>query len=140
MSNVNTIVTRRQSDGAFVRVLPDGTTQPLTESTDWGRLRDMTEDEVMAAALSDPDALPLTKAQEARMKRVPRAKTLRRALGLTQEEFAARYHIPVETLSDWEQGRSDPDPPARAYLAAIAGDPEGVVRALAVRPRPNGDG
>jgi putative transcriptional regulator len=97
----------------------------------------MTDDEVMAAALPDPDAQPLTDEQMARMKRVPRAKTLRRALGLTQEEFAARYHIPVGTLRDWEQGHSEPDPPARAYLKVIAGDPEGVVRALAAGPRRN---
>jgi putative transcriptional regulator len=90
----------------------------------------MTDEEVHAAALADPDAQPLTEEDFARMKRVPRAKTLRRALGLTQEEFAARYRIPVGTLRDWEQGRTEPDQPARAYLRAIAGDPEGVRRAL----------
>jgi len=61
---------------------------------------------------------------------VPRVKTLRRALALTQEEFAARYHIPLGTLRDWEQGRSEPDQPAKAYLTVIARDPEGVERAL----------
>ncbi len=131
MSNSDTIVTRRQSDGTVVRVMPDGTTQPLAEGTDWERLRAMTDEEVTAAALADPDAQPLTEADLARMKRVPWAKTLRRALGLTQEEFATRYHIPVGTLRDWEQGRSEPDQPARAYLAVIAGDPEGVSRTLA---------
>lgn len=70
-------------------------------------------------------------------RRVPRAKTLRRALGLTQEEFATRYQIPIGTLRDWEQGRAEPDQPARAYLKAIAGDPEGVQRALRIgAPRP----
>jgi putative transcriptional regulator len=135
MSNSDTIVTRRQNDGAVVRIMPDGTTRPLAESTDWERLRAMTDEEVTAAALADPDAQPLTEAQLASMKRVPRAKALRRALGLTQEEFATRYHIPVGTLRDWEQGRSEPDQPARAYLAVIAGDPEGVCRTLATRPR-----
>ena len=51
-------------------------------------------------------------------------------LGLTQEEFAARYRIPLGTLRDWEQGRSEPDQPARAYLTVIASDPEGVRQAL----------
>jgi putative transcriptional regulator len=50
---------------------------------------------------------------------------------MTQEEFAARYHIPLGTLRDWEQGRCEPDQPARAYLTVIAHDPEGVTRALA---------
>jgi len=93
----------------------------LAESTDWERLRAMTDEEVAAAALADPDSQPLTEARSANMKRVPRAKTLRRALGLTPEELATRYHIPVGTLRDWEQDRSEPNQPARAYLATIAG-------------------
>lgn len=101
-----------------------------TEKHDWHRFDALTGKEVHAAALADPDAQPLTDADFARMKRVPRTKTLRRALGLTQEEFAARYRIPVGTLRDWEQGRTEPDRPARAYLRAIAGDAEGVWRAL----------
>ena len=53
------------------------------------------------------------------MKRTPQARIIRRALGLSQEEFAARFHIPLGTLRDWEQGRKDPDAAARAYLRAI---------------------
>jgi putative transcriptional regulator len=94
----------------------------------------MSEAEVEAAALSDPDARPLTDEEWARVKLTPRAKVIRRALGLTQEAFAARYHIPVGTLRDWEQGRATPDQPARAYLRAIAGDPIGVSRALEAAP------
>ena len=90
----------------------------------------MTDAEVLAAARSDPDAKPFTSAQLARMKHTPRAKLIRRALGLTQEEFAARFQIPLGTLRDWEQGRCEPDQPARAYLTVIAHDPEGVKRAL----------
>ena len=62
-------------------------------------------------------------------------KTLRRALGLTQEEFAARFQIPLGTLRDWEQGKSEPDQSARAYLRAIAGDAAAVERALQAGPR-----
>jgi len=40
---------------------------------------------------------------------IPRVKIIRRALHLTQEEFAERYHIPLGTLRDWEQGRAEPD-------------------------------
>ena len=58
------------------------------------------------------------------------AKIIRRALSLTQEEFSARYLIPLRTLQDWEQGKSEPDDPARAYLRVIATDPDGVSRAL----------
>ena len=68
------------------------------------------------------------------MKQTPRLKIIRRALGLTQEEFAARYHIPLGTLRDWEQGTKQPDQAARAYLQAIAGDPQAVHRALLAAP------
>lgn len=86
----------------------------------------MTVEAIEEAALADPDALPLTAADFRRMKRTPRAKTIRRALDLTQEEFATRYHIPLGTLRDWEQGRAEPDKPARAYLTLIARDPDRV--------------
>jgi putative transcriptional regulator len=33
-------------------------------------------------------------------------------------------------LRDWEQGRTEPDQPARAYLKVIAGDAERVHRIL----------
>src|SRR5829696_4439671 len=97
-------------------------------------LRPMTDEEVLAAALSDPDAQPLTPEDFKRMKRTPRAKIIRRALGFTQEQFAARFQIPLGTLRDWEQGAAEPDQAARAYLKVIAVDPEAVRRALQVRP------
>src|SRR6202023_1321424 len=97
---------------------------------DWTRFDAMTEAEKHAAAVSDPDTRPLTEADMQRMKRTPRAKIIRRALGLSQEDFAARYHIPIGTLRDWEQGRAEPDQAARAYLTVIARAPEAVRKAL----------
>jgi putative transcriptional regulator len=61
---------------------------------------------------------------------------MRRALGLSQEEFAARFHIPLGTLRDWEQGRKEPDTAARAYLRVIGHNPDAVTAALAARPLP----
>jgi putative transcriptional regulator len=130
-----TIRARRTSDGTLVQLLPDGTTRPLPDRTDWARVDALTEEQVEAAALADPDARPMTPEERAKARRVPRIRTLRRALALTQEEFAARYHIPLGTLRDWEQGRTEPDQPARAYIKVIASDPEGVSRALAGHPR-----
>jgi putative transcriptional regulator len=97
---------------------------------DWSRFDSMTDAERHAAALADPDAQPLTEEDFKRMQRTPRAKIIRRALGLSQEDFAARYRIPIGTLRDWEQGRVEPDQAARAYLTVIARDPEGVRKAL----------
>lgn len=88
----------------------------------------MTRAEIEEAARLDPDARPLSDADVKRMRRTPRVKIIRRALGLTQEEFAARYHIPLGTLRDWEQQRTVPDGAARAYLNVIARDPEAVRR------------
>jgi putative transcriptional regulator len=121
-----TIIAKIQSDGSVVEVLEDGSERPFTESP----VRSMTEAELSAAAASDADARPMTTEELSSARRVPRTKTLRRALGLTQEEFAGRFHIPLGTLRDWEQGRCEPDQPARAYLTVIAREPEAVRRAL----------
>jgi putative transcriptional regulator len=101
---------------------------------DWTRADAMTEADIHTAALSDPDAQPLTAKRLARMKRTPQVKVIRRALGLSQEEFAERFHIPLGTLRDWEQGRKNPDTAARAYLRVIGRNPAAVVEALRVKP------
>jgi len=105
-----------------------------TGNFDWSRADAMTDADVHAAAMNDPDARPMTDEEFARARRVPRLKTLRRALGLTQEEFAARFQIPLGTLRDWEQGAKQPDQAARAYLRAIAGAPVAVHHALHAMP------
>jgi len=117
-------------DGTIVEVLPDGSERPFPEQ----HMRDMTEEEIHAASLSDPDAIPMTEAELGNARRVPRIKTLRRTLRLTQEEFAARYHIPLGTLRDWEQGRTEPDQTAKAYLKVIAANPEAIYQALQATP------
>jgi putative transcriptional regulator len=125
MSKTTTIAKTRP-DGSVVEVRADGSERPLPDTP----MRPMALQEIEEAARADPDARPMTLEELAKARRVPRIKTLRRALRLTQEEFAARYRIPLGTLRDWEQGRSEPDQPARAYLTVIAHDPEGVRRAL----------
>lgn len=92
--------------------------------------RAMSEAEILAAARADPDAKPFSREQLARMKHTPRAKLIRRALGLTQEDFATRFRIPLGTLRDWEQGAAEPDQAARAYLTVIARNPKAVDDAL----------
>lgn len=109
-------------------------TTTKTAKLDWSRADATSDAEIHAAALRDPDAQPMTEEDFARLRRVPRTITLRRALALTQEEFATRFHIPLGTLRDWEQGRAEPDQTARAYLRAIAGDADAVLRALAAAP------
>jgi putative transcriptional regulator len=96
----------------------------------WSKFDAMSDQDKRAAALSDPDALPLSDEDMKRMRQTPQAKIIRRALKLSQEEFAAVYQISIGTLRDWEQNRSEPDKAARAYLKVIAREPEIVRKAL----------
>jgi putative transcriptional regulator len=98
--------------------------------TDWSRFDAMSEEERHRAALSDPDAQPATKAQLARARRVPDLRALRRKLNLSQAQFAARFHLPLGTIRDWEQGAHRPDKAAQVLLTVIASDPDAVARAL----------
>jgi putative transcriptional regulator len=97
---------------------------------DWSRADAMTAKQRRTAALADPDNKPMTDREWAAAPRVPRVGVIRRALKLTQEDFAAAFQIPIGTLRDWEQGRKAPDVAARAYLRVIAREPETVRRAL----------
>ena len=110
--------------------------KPTSEPSghDWSRFEAMSEEARHAAAATDPDARPLTPEDATRMKRTPQVRVIRRALALSQEEFAARFHIPLGTLRDWEQGRKDPDAAARAYLVVIGRNPEAVREALSASP------
>jgi putative transcriptional regulator len=126
----NITIARTRSDGIVIETLENSQDRPFPDVS----MRPMTEEEIEAAAAADPDARPMTSDELRAARRIPRVKTLRRALHLTQQEFAARYRIPLGTLRDWEQGRTQPDQPARAYLTVIAHDPEGVQRALQAKP------
>ena len=92
---------------------------------DWSRVDAMTE-----------AARPMTDEEWARAPRVPQVSVIRRALKLSQEQFAATFHIPIGTVRDWEQGRYEPDAAARAYLRVIAREPNTVRKALAARTKP----
>lgn len=136
MKKEDTVRVRRTTDGKFAKVLPDGDTKPLASKTDWSRLEAMSDEDIHAAAVSDPDAQPLTEEQLKKMRRLPFVKVTRQRLGLSQEAFAKRFKIPLGTLRDWEQGRSEPDKTVQAYLTVIAKRPNIVRDALAQEPQP----
>ena len=125
------IVAKRLSDGTFVQVLPDGSTAPLEDKTDWERLRAMTDEEVTAAALSDPDAQPRTEEQLARAKRRVDVRLIRERLGLTQEQFARRFGLRLEMVRGWEDRTLVPDAAAVTLLRVIWAEPETVRRVVA---------
>lgn len=56
---------------------------------------------------------------------------LRHGLGLTQNEFAAKFCISLGTLRHWERGDRKPHGPALALLHVVAREPQAVLRALA---------
>ena len=114
---------RINHDGTLLRVESDGSEKaPPAEP-----IAPLMPEQVKEAEPQGPDAqLHLTP---------PHVASLRRALFLTQKEFAARYHIPPATLRDWEREHSQPDQPMCAYLAVIARHPEIVRRALQRRAR-----
>jgi len=81
--------------------------------------------------LRDGQEFPLQPAPPASVAGAPEVRDLRRRAQLTQQEFAARLGVPVETIRNWEQGKRAPRGPARALLAVIAHAPEMVFAALA---------
>lgn len=102
---------------------------PLNTNTDWAAVAALTDEQIHAAALADPDAQPLPRDGRGLTKLI-NVKKLREKLGLTQEAFSDLYRIPLGTLRDWEQRRKNPDAPARAYLRVIASNPKAVAAML----------
>jgi putative transcriptional regulator len=130
MSETNIIKVKRLPNGTVVQIMPDGSQYPIEDRTDWTRLKNMTEEEIEAGALADPDNLPMTDEELKRLRRVPNPKEIRRKLHMTQEQFAMQFRVPLGTLRDWEQGAKQPDTAARSYLRVIEKAPQTVIQAL----------
>ena len=56
---------------------------------------------------------------------------IRKRLGLSQSDFAARFGFKLDAVQNWEQGRRRPEGAARAFLRVIEREPAAVRRALA---------
>ncbi len=108
---------------------------------DWAYL-DSVSDAEIDAQIADPDTAPIFTSEElAAARRVVPAfvaddvKAIRHRLGLSQEQFAARFGFSVETIRNYEQGHRRPTGPARVLLRVIANEPDAVTRALAGQER-----
>jgi putative transcriptional regulator len=110
---------RLKADGRIVE-LRDGQEFPLAPSMPFAPARTSAAPATAAATRITPE-----------MATSPVVRDLRRRARLTQQEFAARLGVPVETIRNWEQGKRMPRGPARALLAVIAHAPETVFAALA---------
>ena len=119
------------SDGSITKFGFDPDNRPMLSDEVRARLEAMTDEEIEAAASSDPDAQPLTADELNQFERTPNLKDIRAKLGLTQKEFAETFHLSLSAVRDWEQGRFIPDRAARTLLKVIAHNPEAVKEALA---------
>ena len=63
--------------------------------------------------------------------RVVDVKALRAKVGMTQEQFAARFGFSTATLRHWERGDRSPHGPALVLLNVIEHNPQAVIEALA---------
>jgi putative transcriptional regulator len=90
-----------------------------------GRIVELRDGREFPLVPMTPVAVPAERAT------LPAVRDLRRRARLTQQQFAARLGVPVETIRNWEQGKRMPRGPARALLAVIAHAPETVFAALA---------
>ncbi|MBI3513279.1 MAG: transcriptional regulator [Proteobacteria bacterium] len=130
MKTARIVRARRGADGRLRRLTKTGKLgRPIRERLDVTRLDE-------PAAFEPDEDTPVLTRRELRDLRPAVVTTtidvlaLRRRLRLSQGAFAALFGIPLATLKDWEQGRRQPDAPARAYLRVIARDPGAVRRAL----------
>lgn len=63
--------------------------------------------------------------------RVVDVKAVRAKVGMTQEQFAARFGFSAATLRHWERGDRSPHGPALVLLNVIEHNPQVVIEALA---------
>ena len=62
--------------------------------------------------------------------KAPEIKRIREALQASQRDFALMIGVSTRTLQNWEQGRREPEGPARALLRVAARNPKAVLEAL----------
>ena len=102
---------------------------------DAARMAATTEDDIARQIAAAPDTAPdMADAPPGDFtvrRRYPEVRVLRKRLGFTQEQFAARFGVNIWTLRDWENHRREPDGPAQTLLKVIDRDPEAVRLAVA---------
>jgi len=80
----------------------------------------------IAAGLGDAIAHANGETGRARVAAPIDVAAIRKRTGKTQDQFARAYHLPLGTVRDWEQSRSQPDAPARVLLSLIKAEPDTI--------------
>jgi len=108
-------------------------------AVDWAKVDAMSDEDIARQIAENPDAAPdLTLARVKLVMRLAsrrlttrtKIRLVRRALGMSQAEFARAYHLPLRSLQNWEQGTREPDEATAALIKIIAYEPERVRRIL----------
>ena len=88
----------------------------------------------LLASVKEMKLIRAGKMKPARVHRIEplEVKAIRGKLHLSQREFAGLLGISDGTLKNWEQGRVQPDGPARVLLQVVSHNPKVVLEALHV--------
>ena len=97
------------------------------EAIDWDALDARADSRIAEEIAADADAAPL---MDDRLESAILAQRARKATGLGQADFAARFGLAARTVRDWEQGRHSPGHIGRVLLKIIRHDPEAALKAL----------
>ena len=62
--------------------------------------------------------------------KTPDIKSIRKRLHVSQSEFALMIGVSKSTVQNWEQGRREPEGPAKALLRIAEKNPQAVFEAL----------
>ena len=86
---------------------------------------------ILPADPSDAEDFDVTAEALDRGQRARLIRRTRTGLGLSQSDFATRFHVPVGTLRDWEQAHATAPDIAIAYVRVIGQHPDIVAKAVA---------
>ena len=88
--------------------------------------------EKLAASIREAGEIKAGKKKPSRTYEIdpPKIRNIRKKLNVSQNDFAMMIGVSVRTLQNWEQGRREPDGPAKALLQVALKNPKAVLDAL----------
>lgn len=87
----------------------------------------------MASDLESDDNPEWTERNTRPLDSSAKLKMSRGIVDMSQPNFAALLGIPLATLQNWEQRRTEPDPIARTLIDLVFDDPQGMLERLEKR-------
>lgn len=124
---------------ATMKKVTDASLNAAVAAIDWAKIDAMTDEDIARQIVENPDAAPDLTIKGAKLRFLVASRRLkiglkirlvRRAVGMSQSQFAKAYHVPLRSLQNWEQGSREPDSAIEALIKLIAHEPERVRRIL----------